>query len=902
MSGQTQERRFFVQTACFFAALVIALVFSGCPDPIMALEDTVVETPEQTLPSPEDPETPPASALVRVSDSAGLKAALENPTVTRIEVDAGLSLTVDPPVAVPAGSDKTLTVSAGSMVTIRGLSVPAGSALSLYKGEGDSTSQVVLDSLDIGGELSAFGDIYIILDHNNTVAGNLNFYGGTVTVRKGGRIEGSGGSSSVSLNGTVFVGDEDNNFYDKPGAKIKPPAGSFSWDPANQRWEESQEDYPAALADFLAALKPGKYVVRPNDTWPNPATVAAAPGGVKTLVLVGDSAQGNLSSLALEQGAMLKLTGVGTLESGSIFLAKDAEFEVDIGVTLKTQGGGIGDRGKFVVRGDFYNPSMPNWTVDLDARFEFYAGGKVYTSIPPGGNTALYIGGTNDRNDAVISLDSGRIVLTSQQFKLEGNGWLNNGKPFFQPWAGGIYINGKLDVEADFTVKPFGRLPYFELARDAAITVKNGGALSVEGQPISSIITYGRLGEGSKIVVEKGGEFYNEIFPNWEHGGSGDREGAFVFKAGSSVYASPGAFGYSGTGNLLYIGNGSAATPVVKLSQGQIRLSGKTFALEEADVSGKASLESDLTLSGAKLVLKNSELTIGSGKKFTLENKSGEEFVSLEKNAKILVESGGNFTITGPLGGGKTLAVLDSSTVEVKDGGTFYNEIYNYWDISGGGKFIFNAGSNVYKSIGGPLVIGSSGKGPLITLSGAGTLEYAREKITLSATAELSGSLEELPVVWPGFALDIETGGNLTVNVAANKFFTLDGLAVTVKGGFTLKGDGTLTMKNSTVTVKDGGTFTNSLYNSQAGSLKVTYQDDDSAFTVETGGTAFLGDSGKPCEISSNGGAMVQLKSGKVRFNRDEISAIGGEASIVGANLLTIEKLLGVTSVTLTIK
>jgi hypothetical protein len=894
MSGQKRFRPDFAQIGCLSAAFIIALVLSGCPDPIRAIEDIApVESPELVPPSGGDPESPPEenppapSASVEVADPGSLKAALQNPDVTAIEIAPGTSLTIGDGVEA-AGASKSLRIPAGSMVTVSGLQVPEGVRLSFYRGMGNSASQLVLNSLNVMGELSVFSDIYTILDDSKTVTGKLHLQGGTFIVRNGSSIQGSGGSS-LYLGGTVLIPDAENNFYDELGVRMKPPAGAFSW--VNGRWEASGASFPPAFADFLRATEPVSYVVKEDDVWPPNEPLAAAGTGEKTLFLPRGITLANVS-LTLNPGARLKLSGEGTLKSTSTVLDSNAELEVDTNVTFKAGDTvRLGNGGKFIVRGSFYDAAIPGWAMDQNASFESRAGSKVYTSAD---DTGFFIGGENS-DDAVIALKSGRIVLTPQQFRLEGNAQLN--KEFSQ-WNGGIYINGELNVKnRKLTVEPTDRLPYFELARGAIVKVENGGTLTVNGEPIDSRISYARLGENSKILVERGGTFKNNIFPNWKHEGPEGGEGAFIFEAGSKIYAPANALGVGlGSSEQIYISDNDADSPVVKLTQGRIRLSDKTFALEGVNGgTGEASLEyHDLTLSGAKLVLKDSNLTIE--KKLTVTNDSGDLFVSLN-NANIFVEDGGEFEITGPASPGNTkLARLDRlSTIEVKNNGTFRNGIYDNWENNG--KFIFKPGSKVYKN--NDRFIG--GSSPL-KLTGSGSLVYDNNKITLeNAEAEVS-DLSGLPL-WPGFSLVIGNGGGLTVNVDTPNTFTLDGLAVTVKGGgkFTLKGGGTLTMKNrSTVTVNTGGTFTNYLYDNSGQKLKVTYEDDGSAFIIQAGGTATLGKEnggGELHKISRDSGSLIQLTRGTITFNKTELNwfdGIVGEMVYASNNFLTIKTLLSI--------
>jgi hypothetical protein len=768
MSGQIAARRIFIWVVCLFVALTIALAFSGCPDPIRALDDSRVENPE----------TPPPDPSVTVADAESLKAALENSSTTTVEVVPNASLTV---AGVTVGTDKSLKIPSSSIVTIYGLSVPAGTSLGLYREGEDPVAQIVLSSLNIGGTLSVFDGTQVTLEGTgNKVQGKLDLYGGTVVFNSGGKIEGTDAAGRINVyTGVVFINEGDNNFYKIDGSRMNPPKGIFSWN-SGKGWVETLEKYPGSLQEFFAANYATTYVAREDESLFTTETVLAAfdPPGEKILVLnnmlTGDS-------LTLQAGAKLKLEGSGLFNSKKITLEDGAGLEVAPGVTFyanEDKDSKLKQGSEIVIRGVFYN-TMESWDMGQESKFVFHAGSKIYKRESPFTSTKLIGGGIEG---AVITLKSGCIVLEPSRFLLEGTAVLN--ADFRQPWPGGFYIDGTLELHKELIVEqpnsPQG--PYFELAPGATVLVHNGGSLVVEGPSAGGSAEYGRLEGNSRIVVESGGSFYNYIFPNWAHGGTGNGQGAFVFEAGANVYAPESAFYSSGTGDKLYIGGSGSNNPVVKLEKGQIRLTDKTFTLKsDTGVKAEATINDDFTLSGAKLVLENSNLTIASGKKFTVENQSGVEFVTLTKGT---VTVNGEFEITGsqpaPGGNGKLAYLNSGSEITVEDKGIFRNGIYPYWDISkGDNKFVFNAGSKIYKDGETAEFIGGSGGTIPIQLT-EGTITYSYNQITLDGKAKVY-ELNELPL-WNGFTLFLKENSVLTVKSPTKGDFTIQGINLTTDG------------------------------------------------------------------------------------------------------------------------
>jgi hypothetical protein len=800
MTGR-DVRRILIQAVYPFAALIIALAFSGCPDPITALEDFPLEVPENIQPetpdSPVLPEPPPA-ALVTVADSESLKAALENSAVTAVEVGPNVSLTV---AGVTVGTGKTLKIPASSMVTIKGLSVPAGGSLGLYS-EGGSVSQLALSSLNIGGALSVFAGVSITLNETNQVQGNLDLYGGTLIVNSGGKIVGGeAGKVNIHAGAIVFVNAGDNNFYkgDK-STQINPPVGIFSWNSTMGSWVETLEIYPTTLQEFFDANYSTTYVVKADEISFTGGTVKAAnPKGEKILVL-NSSLKG--TSLTLDPDVKLKLEGSGSLDSGKITLEQDAELEVAQGVTFvanEGKGSRLGAESSISIRGKFYN-TMPGWDMDPGSKFEFYAGSTVYERKNFSDSTEFI---SNREGESIITLKSGHIVLGPNQFGLEGEAVLNG--DFTQPWPGSFYVGngGTLALNKKLTVKPFGSEPYFELAPGAQVSVKDGGSLVVgdSSSSASGLFKYGKLGKNSSIVVEGGGSFKNHIFPNWVHDGTGDSQGAFIFYPRAKIYAPETAFGSSGsTAEKFYIG--TEGSPVVTLSAGRIRLTDKTFALESHNGSntvspGRATLNENFTLLDSWFVLKNSELTIASGE-FIVKNESATvesitrrgEFVTLTKGT-IVVGSGALFEIIGPpsfpVGNIKLASLKSGSKIEVH--GEFKNRIYPHWDMADTStvdtnEFVFYSGSKIYKNGDNDEFIGSSNTNP-IQLDTNSTIRYGYGKITLKGTATVN-QLSALPL-WSGFSLIIQENSLLTVNLPSGKGgsggdFTLEGISTILEG------------------------------------------------------------------------------------------------------------------------
>jgi hypothetical protein len=135
----------------------------------------------------------------------------------------------------------------------------------------------------------------------------------------------------------------------------------------------------------------------------------------------------------------------------------------------------------------------------------------------------------------------------------------------------------------------------------------------------------------------------------------------------------------------------------VILAEGQIRLAGNTFTLEKGTASsGKASIKQNFKPpAGSKFVAKDSDLIIAG--KFTVENTSGEQFVTLT-NAGIVVETGAVLDIIGPSpppSGDRKLGSMERSTIEVKSRGSFYNKIYSNWTVDADSDFIFHNGSTI---------------------------------------------------------------------------------------------------------------------------------------------------------------------------------------------------------------
>jgi hypothetical protein len=763
--------------ACLSGALIIILIFSGCPDPIRALDDIPV-----SLPSPDpDPDT-------TIKTYLSLKDALEDPDESAVTIGPGISLTIPEGVKVMSTSgSKTLIVHSSSLVVFHGLSVPAGAALSL-KGEGDSACKIELDSLDIQGALSMDGNIQVTLGGSYLVGEGFKLEGGTLVVNKGGKIEGGDNSGPIHIGQgiMVFVDPGDNNFYRKiEGSKMDLPAGDFSWDSGKPGWVENLIIYPKNLQEFFEAPYSTTYVVTADEPLPGTDTIfkaAVNPSGVKTLVL-NNSVAGD--SLTLDAGARLKLEGTGTLTVKTIVLNQGAELEVGLQAIFSAntnKNSELKPGSKIVIRGTFHNDSMPGWTMGTGAEFVFHAGSRIH--INKGSSLSEYfIGTANDGNKPIIILKDGSIVLGSGEFGLAEKGVAILNSDFAQPWPGRVYINGTLDLNAKFTVNPPGppQESYFELAENARVLVNAGGELSVSGPSPSAggSAKYGVLGPGSKIVVKNGGTFRNGIFPNWGHGSSGN-PGAFVFEAGSKIYASTTAFGAGNSSEVLYIGNGTDS-PYISLTKGQIRLTDKTFALEAlGSTNGEAVLEKDLSLSGSRLVVDNSSLTIK--KEFAVKNTSAtEEFVTLA-GAKILVKGGGKFIIAGPTPlppGDVKLALLSSgSSITVENGGEFRNGVYPNWEMGSSGEFVFKSGSKVYKNSEASPFIGDSNSSPVRLANG--TITYAYKKVTLDGKADVNGQTV-LPL-WAGFELVLEPNSVLTVNIPAGGF-TLDGITVTSKPG-----------------------------------------------------------------------------------------------------------------------
>ncbi|MDR1637915.1 MAG: hypothetical protein LBR93_11330 [Treponema sp.] len=772
MAGQTWISG-FVRVVYLSAAFIIALVFSGCPDPITALEGT---------PAP----LPPEGERV-VNNEKDLTSALEgDENIKLITVGPNISLTIR---QVTVKTDKTLKVSSGSMVTVQdGLSVPPGLSLILRGETGKSAGQINLGSLDIQGALEVGENIQVtLMGSGSKVGGKFSLAGGgIVLVNKGATIQGVNGDSSIDIDqgGIAFAYPGDNNFYRKIGnSPVTRLRGSFSW--VNGRWEETGEIFSTSLAEFLAAEHSTTYVVNLNDSLPLNAelkAVSGQAGGVKTLVLDNSYLLAG-DSLDLAAGAKLELEGTGTLAVKGIVLKQGAKLEVGPQAVLSAntnKNSELKPGSKIVIRGTFHNDSMPGWTMDTGAEFVFHAGSRIH--INKGSSLSEYfIGTANDGNKPIIILKDGSIVLGPGEFRLAEKGVAVLNSNFEQPWPGKVYIDGTLDLNAKFTVKQPGSPPqeesYFELAENAGVLVNAGGELFVQRPSAGGSVKYGVLGSGSKIVVKNGGTFNNGIFPNWGHGSSGN-PGAFVFEAGSSIYAPNTVFGSNGNGNdQLYIGNDQAA---VELKNGQIRLTDKTFALEAlGSTNGEAVLKKDLSLSGSRLVVDNSSLTIESS--FSVENTSAtEEFVALA-GAKILVKNGGKFIIASPKslpGGDVKLALLSSnSSITVESGGEFHNGIYPNWEMTGSGSFVFKSGSKIYKNSEASPFIGDSNSSPVRLAKG--TITYAYKKVTLDGEADVNDQTV-LPL-WAGFELVLEPNSVLTVHIPAGDF-TLAGITVTNTG------------------------------------------------------------------------------------------------------------------------
>jgi hypothetical protein len=795
MRGQTH----FGWRAGLFAALTICLVFSGCLDAIKDIEGDFPEVPSNN--SENQPETP--SSSVTAHEGKELEAALANPEVTSITIAPGTSLVING--ATVSGREGSMTIPSSSQVTIHGLSVPAGSILNFYKErvgdpdgqtgettgqesvssgnrqvsgtEGSGQPQIALDSLEIAGRLSVNDDIRVTLGGVNQVTGELSLALGTLIIDSGAQIAGSE-AGRIDIGEAVKVlfingdsGDE-NNFFDQINGnnRIK-PAGSFFW--KNDRWEKSGEYLAGTLDDFFKASLSVTYLAADSKETTK-ETFEAARTGVKTLALPSGISV-TIDSLHVKENARLKLEGTGTLTAKKIVLENGAELEVGTGATFKVDdgyGNELRSGSKIIVRGTLDN-KLENWTIAGDIRattlsekagFVFLAG----SSVKPGKGSPASVNFIGTGTDANITLGTGMILLHTKELRLEGDAVLNQDFALSTwSWTGKIYIRGNLKLKKQLSVKDASSVekPYFELADNATVTVESGGDLSIG--PGNSQEIYGKLGQNSKIVVESGGIFHNYIFPNWAHEGTGDQQGAFIFKAGSSGSVSP----FSDQNSTLSIGKAGSA---VALTQGQIRLTAKTLILEKGTAmgGGEATLNKTLTLpDGLKLALNDSGLIIAKGATFSADtDTSGKEFITLT-NAGIVVESGGVLTIakTEISADVKLASLAQKSSIEVRGGGKFINGIYPNWTMDANSEFIFHANSVIKisedddKGVVISTADGNANLAPPVNLL-TGTIYYGNKKITLKSGSSVTvADASQVSALWSGFKIILEIGSKLTV-------------------------------------------------------------------------------------------------------------------------------------------
>jgi hypothetical protein len=322
--------------------------------------------------------------------------------------------------------------------------------------------------------------------------------------------------------------------------------------------------------------------------------------------------------------------------------------------------------GKIIVQpgGTFHNSIPSNWEMIGDSAYEFHAGSEVYSG------TYKVIGNISPR----INLSAGTLSIGKEKVTLAGTARVTDipsSDAFLWPGFGLIVDSGVLTID--------GGAGTFTL-NGIALTVNQGATFTLRNA--SKLI----LNDGSTVTVN--GTFNYDFYNNGdynkvEYTGS---DNALIFKPGSIISLPSGGLSpdyIGGPGALLTLSSGQ----VVFEEDGFFNLDGVATVNHTLKVP-KAAIKGDLTISG----LYDGSLIVHSAVT------DAADIFALDGN--VLVDRDGSLVVNNStvLGGDKKLAKLGGgSTIEVS--GTFVNGIMPNWDISTGGKFIFNGtvGTHVWE-------------------------------------------------------------------------------------------------------------------------------------------------------------------------------------------------------------
>jgi hypothetical protein len=209
----------------------------------------------------------------------------------------------------------------------------------------------------------------------------------------------------------------------------------------------------------------------------------------------------------------------------------------------------------------------------------------------------------------------------------------------------------------------------------------------------------------STIEVESGGKFYNGLYSHMEYDFSNEtpnEKASFIIHGGSNVYlVEPDPTNADSTVDLAYIIPNEPTTEfpgLVWLESGKVTLTKGQFALEGEAIVNKYThpkvntLVLPLSMEDDKALI-NGNLTITDGASMrVLSTKTFRDtnyIFEIGSAGKLTIKKGGSLVInnTNDHDGDIKLARLNGA-LEVS--GTFINGILPNWDLSGGGRFIFN--------------------------------------------------------------------------------------------------------------------------------------------------------------------------------------------------------------------
>ncbi|HEX4078922.1 MAG TPA: hypothetical protein VHX61_08635 [Rhizomicrobium sp.] len=572
--------------------------------------------------------------------------------------------------------------------------------------------------------------------------------------------------------------------------------------------------------------------------------------GTGTLTASGGASFGGTAEL---------MTGSGTtlLDSTSGISADDRLY-LDGGRVLENQGTlTLGDDSGIVLGENPFGTSLGGGTLEnlsgatLDFDFTVYAGG-VYANTGTTSFTNAGLLETTGNAAAVIDAaftNTGTIAVDAGELILQGGG-SSSASAITIASGTTLDVAGGTFTLSGGTIGGAGSVQINSGTLDVTAGTTFGGQLNIDGGTLSlnsgTDIVDGALNNSGGAIALNAGQL------DLDGGGSSAVSG-FTLASGTTL-----DFDASGSTTFTLTGNGTLGS-----SGAAIELAGGIL-----DVTGEATFDSTLTVSGGSLAL-------GSGAELSLADggSSAASAITVGSDA-ILDFDGGTFTLSGGTIGGTGAVELDSGALSVTSSTTFGGAVNvdgGTLSLNGGTDTIagalHNSGGTVALNAG-ELILQGGGSSSVsgITLASGTTLDFDGGTFSLSGGGTLGGN---------GATVEL-AGGTLNVTGA-----TTFGGAVNVTGGtLALNGgtdivDGALTDSGGTIALNAGELVLDGGGSSSVGGFSLT-----TGTTLDfNGGTFTLSGTG----TLGNSGVTIDVSGGTLDVTGD--AALGGALDVAGGSL-----------------